>query len=79
MPPTRRESSLLQRGLVGFWFCAIGALGFARFFVRAFDDQGFTPDTVAWLWLVGAVITTIAGLAVIVHAARSGRPPTDRR
>lgn len=79
MPHRERHGNLLQRGLIGFWFCGIGALGFLRFFMRAFRDHRFEADPVEWLWLAGAVAMTIAGIAVVAHAARRDRTTTGRR
>lgn len=65
-PGTRR----LARYGLGLWFCGVGALGLLQFYLRAFDDGVFQPGAIAWLWLAGAVVVVVIGVAAIVHAAR---------
>lgn len=68
--------SLFRRAPLGFWFCAIAALGFLQGYRHAFPDGRFAPDTVGWLWLGGSVVLAALGIANIVRAARR---PAKRR
>jgi len=76
MPTPRSKSPSLSRYALGFWFLGIAALGFVRFFMKAFDNSGFQPTTDAWLWLAGAASTAIVGLFAIALELR--RPPPPR-
>lgn len=67
-------SSFLARAAIGLWWCGIGALAFLQFYLRASGPAGFAVDTVAWLWLSGAVVVTAVGAALVLRAARQ-RPP----
>ena len=71
------ESRFASRAMIGFWFAGLSLLGYARFFMRAFRDEGFNPDLSAWLWLGGAVVLSLAGLRIIVREAR--RTPSPPR
>lgn len=68
--PDRKPESLLRRAALGFWFCAIAALGLLQFYGRAFHAATFSPDTPAWIWLGGSLVLMIFGLGLIVRAAR---------
>ena len=76
MPTPRSKSPSLSRYALAFWFLGIAALGFVRFFMKAFDDGGgFQLTTDAWLWLAGAASTAIVGLFAIALELRRPRPP----
>ena len=84
MSTPRSKASPLSRYALGLWFLGIAALGFVRFFMKAFDDSGFQPTTDAWLWLAGAASTAIVGLvrhrAGIAQATPTARiTPLGRR
>lgn len=66
----RKPESLLHRAALGFWFCAIAALGLLQFYGRAFRGASFSPDTPAWLWLAGSLVLVVLGMGIIVRAAR---------
>ena len=67
------EPGFLARAAIGLWLCGIGALGFLQFWLRAL--RGTNPEfgTIAWLWLVGAIVVTAVGIALVLRARRS--PP----
>jgi len=75
MPTPRSKSPSLSRYALGLWFLGIAALGFVRFFMKAFEASGFQPTTDAWLWLAGAASTAIVGLFAIALELRRPRPP----
>ena len=66
--------SFIRRNALGLWFCGIAAIGYSRFFGKAFADGGFQPTLVAWLWLAGSVVLSICGIASIVRGMRRKRP-----
>ncbi len=76
MSTPRSKASPLSRYALGLWFLGLAALGFVRFFMKAFDDGGgLQLTTDAWLWLAGAASTAIVGLFAIALELRRPRPP----
>lgn len=73
MPNPPPRSSWLRRNALGLWLCGIGAFGLLRFFMRAFRDAGFAADTVTWLWLIGAIVVSVVGIAMLLAATRRPR------
>lgn len=66
----REPGNLLRRAALGFWFCAIAALGLLQWHRHAFPEGPFAPDMIAWLWLGGSAVLATLGIAIIVRAAR---------
>ena len=66
-----REPGFLARAAIGLWLCGIGALGFLQFWLRALRGANPQVETIAWLWLAGAIVVTSIGIVLIVRARRS--------
>lgn len=66
----RKPERLLRRAALGFWFCAIAALGLLQSHRHAFPDGQFAPDLIAWLWLGGSAILAVLGIGIIVREIR---------
>ena len=64
------EPGFLARAAIGLWLCGIGALGLLQFWLRALRGTNPQVDTIAWLWLAGAIVVTAIGLVLIVRARR---------
>lgn len=62
--------SLLRRCALGLWLGGVAALGLLQFGMRAFEGGGFTPTTVAWLWLGGSVVVAAIALVLLVRALK---------
>lgn len=75
MPASRSKAAPFARYALGLWFLGIAALGFVRFFMKAFADDSFQATIDAWLWLAGSVVMVIAGVFAIALEARKS-PPT---
>ncbi|MBC7991064.1 MAG: hypothetical protein H7Y19_15990 [Luteimonas sp.] len=73
MPTSRSKAAPFARYALGLWFLGIAALGFVRFFMKAFADHSFQPTIDAWLWLAGSVVMVIAGVFAIALEARKSR------
>ncbi|MBW3549460.1 MAG: hypothetical protein KY442_01180 [Proteobacteria bacterium] len=65
------DDNLLKRGAVGFWFCAIGAVGLLRFYLGTLRADASAIDAVAWTWLIGSAVISVAGIVLVVRAVRS--------
>ena len=61
----------LARAAIGLWLCGIGVLGFLQFWLRALRGAHPQADTIAWLWLAGAIVVTSIGIVLVVRARRS--------
>lgn len=70
MTESRQHDTLLRRAAVGFWFCGVGALGLLRFYLAAFRDGDFAADSIAWIWLVGSIVVSVIGIALVARAMR---------
>lgn len=66
----RKRESLLKRGAVGFWFCAVGALGLLRAGLRISREGALPADAVGVIWLAGSMLVVLAGIVLVVRAAR---------
>lgn len=60
----------LARAAIGLWLCGIGALGFLQFWLRALRGANPQVETIAWLWLAGAIVITSIGIVLVVRARR---------
>ena len=65
------EPGFLARAAIGLWLCGIGALGFLQFWLRALRGANPHADTIAWLWLAGAIVVTSIGIVLVLRARRS--------
>lgn len=63
----------LRRNALGLWFLGIALVGYARFHGKAFAHGPFEPTLVAWLWLAGAIVLTICGIASLRATRNRGR------
>jgi len=64
------EPGFLARAAIGLWLCGIGALGFLQFWLRALRGGNPQVETIAWLWLAGAIVVTAIGIVLVVRARR---------
>ena len=64
------EPGFLARAAIGLWLCCIGALGFLQFWLRALRGGNPQVETIAWLWLAGAMLVTSIGIVLVVRARR---------
>lgn len=80
MPRTRTPTSPhgLRRYALGLWLCALGALGIARFFMRAARDVVVPADAVAWIYLLGGALVLAFGVRALLVARRQARHGRDR-
>lgn len=74
MTDLRPTSGFLSRAAIGLWLCGIGALGFLQFYLRALRGPA-QADTIAWLWLGGAIVVASIGLVLVARARRG--PPAN--
>lgn len=63
----------VSRAAIGFWFGGLAILAYARFFMRLQREGGAGPDLSAWLWLGGAVVLSVAGVAIVLREAVRAR------
>jgi hypothetical protein len=73
--PAPRLANPFRRSPLGWWLCAIGALGLLRFWMRAFPGAGFQADPIAWMWLAGAVVTGAIGIVLVVRSRQATHRP----
>lgn len=61
----------MSRYALSLWFLAIAALGVLQFFAKAYrDGNGFRPDAIAWIWLIGALLVALAAIVSALRASR---------
>ena len=64
------EPGFLARAAIVLWLCGIGVLGFVQFWLRALRGADAQADTIAWLWLAGAMLVTSIGIVLVARARR---------
>src|SRR3546814_2449162 len=66
-PPAPRPPSLIRRCAIGIWLCGIALLGVVEFRRYSMAGGEFSMTPVAWMWLVGSIITGAVGIALLVR------------
>lgn len=61
---------------LGLWLCGLAALGLARAWLYLVRDAG-GAGAVGWIWLGGALLLGVTGLAVLVRGLRADRRGFD--
>lgn len=69
-PAARRKPSLLRRCALGFWLCGIALMGAVEFLRHAPASGEFSMTPVAWMWLVGSLVTGATGTGLLVRELR---------
>ena len=71
--PPRAQPSLLRRCALGIWLCGIALIGLVEFRRHSLAGGGFSMTPVAWMWLLGSIVTAAIGIALLVRELRRRR------
>ena len=72
-PAARHTPSLLRRCALGIWLCGIALLGAVEFRRHAWASGEFSMMPVAWMWLMGSLVTGAIGITLLVRELRRRR------
>lgn len=65
--------SLLRRCALGIWLCGIALIGGVEFRRAAFAGEAWAMTPIAWMWLLGATVTAIVGITLLLRELRRGK------
>ena len=72
-PEPRAQPSLLRRCAIGIWLCGIALIGMVEFRRYSLASGEFSMTPVAWMWLLGSIVTGAIGVALLVRELRRPR------